>query len=285
MEEALTELKTKLKDGSSVDAVVDPASANRQKHVVNYAIEPDRSTQILADCIADEHCHIKHFHTCKTGGTTVESHFRKIFPSNKVKCCDDDNREVFYANVEAECDKPFNSYAKSGAFLSGVAVPKCLDYYKTIGHRLVLMVPFRSPVERSLSAIHQVCNKHPGKFGEEFKEKCERCDYDADKEFWMRLATRTNTEYEDQMYKEVTVGTSEYGIPTITIDTGDISAFFDTVQEKLPDKFASRMVEEGAPEFRTNPEEVGTCDFGVHSDIMKALSPALAVYRNMTLGW
>lgn len=282
--EIKTVMKEKLENGNSVATVVDPASANRQKHVVNYAIEPDKSTQIVADCITDERCHVQQFHTPKTGGTTIETKFG-ILNGSTIKCCSPEEIDTFQQDVTPLCDKKYNSYTITpGQFVTDIALPGCQKYYNTIGHRLIVLVPFRAPIERSLSAVHQRCNKAFETRDKETQERCTRCDFNADKEQWMEFVTRTNLWYQDELYDRMIVGTSDDGFPVLTVDTIDMSAFFGGLQEKLPTEIGRKLVEDEGGAVR-NGETLDVCDFGFHSELMRALSPAIGVYRNLTLGW
>jgi len=237
----------------------------------------------LSDCITDDRCHVHFLHIPKTGGRSVEGKFQLLHPSNAIDtCCGERVTRRFEANVAAECEKPFNSYEIDSDYFRDSLVPRCAKHYSATGDRLVVMTAYRLPVQRAISSIHQLCNKASSTRTPEMQAQCDRCDYEADKKEWIKFTRHTNTRYE-YLYRDLIIGMADMDVPVLTVDTEDISPSFAKLANILPTKYAKRLTEgKKAPH---NPEKTELCNIGVHSDFMRALAPANAVYRNLTRGW
>jgi hypothetical protein len=321
---------------SSAYWMMQPHSMN---HGINYLLETDTFLATLSSCIQDDKCHIQYLHTEKTGGTTIEkSIFRSIFPNNKIHgCCGEKNMKQFRNNSYDACMKPFNSHQVMGKDFQEI-VQTCLqiyhqhnhtknDNYKvkdhgnddrgihkknstntTSGwvedntlHRMVILATFRDPIQRTLSAIHQICNKVFDKRSPRTQQACSQCSYEKDTEFWDNHTTHTNQLY-DSLYKDVIlwqeeknkhvnptdngagVGVGIVDLKLLTLDNVDITPCFTKLVDWLSPPYSIRLREIQDKHQVKNPELLQRCDFGFHSVMMKHLAPSIAIYRNLTLG-
>ena len=191
-------------------------------------------------------------------------------------------------------------------------------------HRMVVLISFREPISRLLSAIHPKRNKNLNSRPKEVIQICKTCNYDIDREFWHERATRRNMDYES-LYHDVIVPLSSLpslssnekdgnndtsnkrqsfpintnnNTPVLTIDTNDITPFFRMFknQIQLPTRTTNKEKEESnninnnekvksKDDVSHNSEKKDLCDFNLRSTLIKALRPSIAIYRNLTLGW
>ena len=266
-------------------------TTSRQSHVVNYKLESSKFIQIMSDCITDEYCHIHYLHTTKTGGTTVESHFSNLFGLNIISCCGEYITRGFQIHRrKMKCSKEIIAVQFNASDFMNIPIKTCLDVYAnqsassnaTRKHHIVALATFREPIAKTLSQIHQKCNKNLIIRTEDHKAMCERCDYDQDQSEWNRLyVDETNSEY-TSIYNDLILGTAGLAIPVLTIDSLDISSFFQWLKTSLPSEYASKL--EDSAKIK-NGEISGRCNFGFRSAMMKNLQPSLEVYRNLTSGW
>ena len=277
---------------STIDATASMmfVDARRQRHVVNYLLEGEKFIDIITNCIIDRFCHIHYLHTQKTGGTTIENKFKKILNmKEKLKSCCWEKTIKRYAEDRTErCMRPFNSYQVYASDFYKIMLKGCRKVYQkemkkgNESRRIVALASFREPYEKTLSQIHQYCNKNSKRRTKEFLAMCKRCDYNEDQAEWDReIVDVTNHEYLS-LHDDLILGTAGIDIPVLTIDTLDISSFFDDLKENLPTKYASRLRDEDS---FYNQERLKVCDFGFRSAMMKNLHPSLEAYRDLTLGW
>ena len=279
-----------------IDTTIDATTSmmfvdtRRQRHVVNYLLESERFIEIISDCITDKFCHIHYLHTQKTGGTTIENNFRTILhlKEKSKSCCWEKTIQRFAGDRKERCMRPFNSYQVYASDFYKIMLKGCKKVLKKEmkksheSRRIVALASFREPYEKTLSQIHQYCNKNPKRRTKEFLAMCKRCDYNEDQAEWDReIVDVTNHEY-ISLHNDLILGTASIDIPVLTIDTLDISSFFDDLKENLPTKYASRLRDDDS--FH-NQERLKVCDFGFRSAMMRNLHPSLEAYRDLTLGW
>ena len=67
----------------------------------------------------------------------------------------------------------------------------------------------------------------------------------------------------------------------LVIDTADLNSFFGELMKLLPPEFEEGLKNRS---IRSNPEKKGFCDFKVPSQMVKNMSEAFLVYRNISMG-
>ena len=67
----------------------------------------------------------------------------------------------------------------------------------------------------------------------------------------------------------------------LAIDNADLNSFFGELLKVVPPEFVQRL--ENRSDV-ANPEKKGICDFKVPSVMLKDMSEALLVYRNISIG-
>lgn len=184
---------------------------------------------------------------------------------------------------------------------------------------IVVLMTIREPIQLTLSQIHHQCNKNFQKKSKEEKIICKQCSFESNPDYFLKYVKQTNNVYEgiasavpdilDQFRKESQYTNSRvapegmrWGRDTqnrtdrgddwielvlgsrkeeshrlMILDQADIDRFFSLLEKHSPPGI---MV----PEGRGNEEKTHICSFGVTSSMMKALSPALEIYRNLTGG-
>jgi len=67
----------------------------------------------------------------------------------------------------------------------------------------------------------------------------------------------------------------------LAIDNADLNSFFGELLKVVPPEFVQRLENRSGV---ANPEKKGICDFKVPSVMLKDMSEALLVYRNISIG-
>lgn len=145
-------------------------------------------------------------------------------------------------------------------------VATCRKLYQQQGHRAVVLVTVRDPVQRTVSWIHQQCNKNYGRMGE-FQRVCERCEYCEDKEEWDRFV-------DDQIEYYMKLA---YRLPYPIY----------TMEDVMIDRFLAMLGQRSALHFNRgshNLEKKQICDFHVPSSLFKRFHEARMVYRELVTG-
>ena len=264
---------------------------------INYHLQPDLFTSAITNCLLDEQCRIIYHHVGKSGGTTIEDTFFRMYPPELKSCCggkilgklanDDKAREKY-------CTAKFSSYQILGKYVEGLT-KSCLSVITNAtedtqhdpgqGPRSIILTTYREPISRTLSSIHQLCNKQSDKRKNETIEACTECRYDFGTEVWDHVVNMTNDHYE---------GVAEVAalripdVQVISLDMIDISPALDRLRERLKAD-ADRMDRDGVPDVPMtrwrNPELKSVCSFAMTSEMIKSLGTAQAVYRNLTSGF
>jgi hypothetical protein len=148
----------------------------------------------------------------------------------------------------------------------------------------------REPIQLTLSQIHHQCNKNYNQKTKEEKQMCRTCSFKGHPDYFLSYVQQTNLVYQeianeipkmlnmftDERARRVNETTS--GMHKILIlDQADIDRFFESLTVRSPNGTV-------IPEGRGNEELVHKCYFGMTSHMMKALAPALEVYRSLTSG-
>ena len=67
----------------------------------------------------------------------------------------------------------------------------------------------------------------------------------------------------------------------LAIDNADLNSFFGELMKLLPPEFEEGLKNRS---IKSNPEKKGFCDFKVPSQMVKNMSEAFLVYRNISMG-
>ena len=284
---------------------------------INYNLKPELFTATISQCLLDEQCRIIYHHVGKSGGTTLEDTFFHMYPPELKSCCgpkllgklanDEKSREKY-------CTAKFSSYQIIGSHVEGL-VKSCMrinsddvaatssgtksenksitanDKSKNDNDdpprkpRSVVLTTYREPISRTLSSIHQLCNKQSNKRTNETLEACSECRYDFGTDVWDRVVNMTNDHFE---------GVAEVAslqipnVQVISLDMVDISPALDKLRERLP-LDAKKLKVKDIPDVPItqwrNPERKSVCSFAMTSEMIKSLGIAQTVYRNLTAGF
>jgi hypothetical protein len=207
-------------------------------------------------------------------------------------CCDDKLMGNFLSSPDKFCLASFQSYQVLPSKFPTI-LETCQRVYEkqnVTNHRMQLLVSIREPISRTLSFIHQQCNRNGRRRPKELLQACNRCNFDQDKDVWLGFADRTNKEYEDihsLMASRVIMDADEKeplkinrSIPVLALDLDDLSPFFQELKGILPDTHNNRFHRKST----FNKEELDRCNFHMSSEMIKALSKSTRSYRNLTLG-
>ena len=283
---------------------------------INYNLKPDLFTATISQCLLDDQCRIIYHHVGKSGGTTLEDTFFHMYPPELKSCCgpkllgklanDERSREKY-------CTAKFSSYQIIGSHVDGL-VKSCMrinsddvaatsgsknDEHNTTANgssknnkgnpprkpRSVVLTTYREPISRTLSSIHQLCNKQSNKRTNKTLEACNACRYDFGTDVWDRVVNMTNDHFE---------GVAEVAslqipdVQVISLDMVDISPALDRLRERLP-LDAKKLKVKDIPDVPMtqwrNPERKSVCSFAMTSEMIKSLGVAQTVYRNLTAGF
>eukprot|EP00562_Extubocellulus_spinifer_P005793 CAMPEP_0178517232 /NCGR_PEP_ID=MMETSP0696-20121128/25575_1 /TAXON_ID=265572 /ORGANISM="Extubocellulus spinifer, Strain CCMP396" /LENGTH=350 /DNA_ID=CAMNT_0020147637 /DNA_START=142 /DNA_END=1194 /DNA_ORIENTATION=+ len=313
---------------------------------IHFQRQSDHFVQQFADCFVDDNrenkddernsgndCHIYYFHFGKSGGTGLEERMALFAPPRRNSCCNKGLLERFRSAPENYCKLKFSSYQLSTENFLHTIVPTCMDINKDSnntdnshdnenwgrrrtrhqGKKSIVLISYREPIQRTLSYIHQMCNKHYDVRPEKTQQVCQRCSYDDDTRYWDDLVDRMNNAY------SALRGLVNYHHPDITvltIDLLDFTPFYQRLHEallqrKLYAKYhnlnknknnnltdhilnndhgsgddgddGGELVFAFNATTKSNPENNNKyCNFGMKSDMFRRLRPSIALYRNWT---
>ncbi|OEU23471.1 hypothetical protein FRACYDRAFT_233641 [Fragilariopsis cylindrus CCMP1102] len=173
----------------------------------------------FADCVLDPNCHLLYHHVGKTGGTTIEKIFYQLFPkiikhsgsggggirgkqfetivlqcldlisnvnnNNVNTIADDDNNSSSSSNINLNLNNTDDNIStkntKHKNKSSSVLVPtkKQRQRQRQHQHRFLTFSTYREPIARTISDIHQLCNKNLNRRTKQLQEVCQRCTYDS----------------------------------------------------------------------------------------------------------
>jgi hypothetical protein len=239
---------------------------------INFHLYPNKFVKELTDCFNDTDCRMYYYHFQKSGGTGVEEWMARIFPPALPSCCGATQMKRFRDAPDKFCKAKFSSYQVGSSHFLDEIMPTCIE--KT-GARAVVLVSFRESIQRTLSYIHQMCNKNFQARSNLTKRACRRCSYERDKIFWDNLVQNANSHYLELL----DVASAQISNTTVlSVDAMDLSALYR-------DLFATS----GHAEFinmslNHNPEKTTICNFGFKSEMFRGLRMSTEVYRNLTLG-
>lgn len=267
---------------------------SKQRHSKNiaYHLEPERFIEGLANCMLDawdkkspRRCNLMFQHQYKSGGTTIEYIFYKLYGMKDLSgfgCCQEDMLKRFYDNPRLYCQRKFQSYEVIDGF-DGM-VHKCQDSFYRFwhNHTVIVLTSMREPTSRTLSRIHHTCNKNWDLRSEETKAKCTTCKYEDDPDYWMTYPADINKNAET--VRNQTMGSLK-GFDHYWIDNMDLTPMlkdlFDFLSSRHP---LDSDVLESTRERQINTEKLDKCSFGLTSEMVKELTPARTLYKQFLQG-
>jgi len=246
-----------------------PAITATENGRIIFGIHPTNFVEGFANCMEDETCHIIYHHVQKTGGTFIASTFYPLLNNKDYSsgfwCCHDKFMKRFRANPEKYCNLKLGVYEVVGDQLKEV-VDTCQKVYAEQNHHAITFATVRDPVQRTVSWIHQQCNKNYDRM-KEFQPVCDRCSYYEDQEMWDIFVER-----EINVYLQLS-----YSLPLdiYTIEDVMIDQFLALLETRL-----NRQLPAGHP----NAEKKQICDFHVPTVLFKKFNNARRVYRELLTG-
>jgi hypothetical protein len=249
-----------------------------QKRLFNFRDDPYHFSEEIISCFRDNDCRIYYLHSKKTGGKDVEGRMFSLFPPHLQSYARGDNlKPLFLSNVQKYCAAKFTSYETDANTFLETVVPTCMgiNTNRTSKSRGVILSTFREPIQRTLSYIHQTCNKNFDWRNRETRAACNGCSYDLHRDYWEGWENITNEDYKGLR----SVGMSRISnTMVLTMDTNDLKVFYDMTNLVGNHTFFKRLSQ------RQNQEKLGRCNFGMKSEMIRGLRFSSEVYRNLTLG-
>ena len=246
-------------------------STTRSKNI-NFRLEPTEFVSELMNCFDDDKCRIYFYHFGKSGGSGLENRMFKVFPPYQDSFMRGKLLKQFREEPRKLCLAKFSSYQVSSPEFVNTIIPTCMK--ETGGSRAIILVSFREPIQRSLSFIHQMCNKYQRNRSPETRQACSRCSYDLDPAFWNERMQNCNQEYVDL---QTMINTKTANTSILSVDMVDLSFLY----EKL--FLATNHQAFQQQPHTTNAEAVQRCNFGFKSEMFRNLATSSEVYRNLTL--
>lgn len=248
----------------------EPTLPRKSQHI-NYRLEPGIFVKELTTCFEDDDCRIYYLHFGKSGGSGLENRMFKAFPPYQDSFMRGNMLQRFQENPSNFCNAKFSSYQVSSPDFINTIVPTCM---KETGSRAIILVSFREPIQRSLSYIHQMCNKYQRHRNKVTRQACSRCSYEQDSDFWnTHIIQHFNQEY-DELQKVTTAEIVNASV--LSVDMVDLSLLYDKL-------YAAIRHEAFSLPQTTNTEATQRCNFGFKSEMFRGLAPSSDVYRNLTL--
>jgi len=246
-----------------------PAITTTENGRIIFGIYPTNFVGGFANCMEDETCHIIYHHVQKSGGTFIASTFYPLLNNKKYNsqfwCCDYKFMNRFRANPEKYCKLKLGVYEVLGDQLKEV-VDTCQKVYAEQNHHAITIATVRDPVQRTVSWIHQQCNKNYDRM-KEFQPVCDRCSYYEDQEMWDSMVERQINHYLQL----------SYSLPL------DIYTIEDVMIDQFLAMLATRLNRQ-LPKGYANAETKQVCDFHVPTVLFKKFNNARRVYRELLTG-
>ncbi|KAL3782834.1 hypothetical protein HJC23_011167 [Cyclotella cryptica] len=305
-------LQSKLESHTRIVVPTSPIyESSRGDKIMNFMVHshsPHKFVDAFVQCaFHSPKCRIHYHHVQKTGGSRLASRLYPVLSNppgksyqSKQWCCEDDMMARFHANVSHYCrENKFGIYEVAAPKFSSV-VQSCLNYPNASDQmnsknvnvhepsEIVVLMTIREPIQLTLSQIHHQCNKNYNQKTKQEKQMCRTCSYKGHPDYFLSYVHQTNLVYQEiaseipkmlKMFEGARrVNETVSGRHKIMIlDQADINRFFESLAISSPNGTV-------IPEGRGNEELVHKCYFGMTSHMMKALAPALEVYRKLTSG-
>jgi len=245
----------------------------------------------------------------KTGGTTMERILFKMLPpiitgegnftAKELTNTDPHRLPQFAKHPHAYCEQAkFSSYQATGKKFKEI-IETCR---RISTKRYVTLTAYREPIARTLSLIHQQCNKNFEKRREELRNACTRCRYndgeetDAqsinDNKVWDGFTEMTNDAYTElldfnmHLKEELNRNKESPPVQVLMLDMADIDNFFQHLDDVLVSsgqKWNGKNIRVPRKQGTFNKEKLGVCSFGMKSQMIKSLKPSIEAYRSLTL--
>jgi len=247
-----------------------------------FAMDPTSFVDGLSDCIQDPNCHVLYHHVQKTGGTFLASTLYPLLNNNSYVdsfwCCHENYMKKFRRKPERYCRLPLGVYEVWGDEFAEV-VETCQAYYDNINNnnnndsnnvqRAIVLQTVRDPVTRTVSWIHQQCNKNYERM-EEYQAVCDRCDYYQDQVVWDEFIDKQIHIYNLLSYE--LSHSSPSTVPIYTMEDVMMDPMLSMLEQRLRVQF---------PPGRPNTESKTHCDFHVPTAVFRKFDEARRVYRQL----
>jgi len=263
---------------SSTSFETERQGVEKRAVVTNFFIDSNVFIEKISNCLHNNSkCHVFYQHIGKTAGTTIQDNMFRVFPflPNQAKhdsCCNLRMVERFQRNKELFCKADFTSYEVTGSAFRNI-VSECMELNPE--EEAVILISFRSPEHRTLSYIHQYCNKNLERRPPKMIKACKNCNKKMYEKLFYRFAHTTNKDY-----KEIsdTLVSSIPGVKDIlmveSIDVDNLINMLGKVHENW--KFPKAKKKQNTALF-------SHCDFSLNSRMFDLLAPSRIIYRNLVL--
>ena len=238
-------------------------------------------SSIFVSCQLDPECRIMYHHVQKTGGSLVASRMHPIIAgesyNSKKWCFGKKMMNRFRNRTDYYCNLKLGIYEMNGPQF-GEVVNTFRHIHSHGNMREVAFVTIREPIQRTLSHLHQVCNRgFKTDLTDKERKMCKACSYADHPQFFSRFVKDTNDMYTGIASAIPGILEQFRGLQShlLILDRADIDSFFNDIQQISGITF---------PQGRSNTERKEICSFGMTSEMMRALKPAVEVYRNITKG-
>lgn len=239
---------------------------------INFRLEPTEFVSKLTNCFEDDNCRIYFYHFGKSGGSGLENRMFKVFPPYQDSFMGGKLLKQFQEEPRKFCRAKFSSYQVSSPDFVNAIIPTCMNETDG-GPRAIILVSFREPIQRSVSFIHQMCNKYQRHRSKETRQACSRCSYDLDPAFWNEHIQSFNQEYVDL---QTLINTKTINANVLSVDMVDLSFLYEQL-------FLATNHQAFRQPHTTNAEATQRCNFGLKSGMFRSLATSSEVYRNLTL--
>ena len=238
---------------------------NNNNNIYLYQRQPQKVIDIFDNCVGDDKCHVLYQHVQKTGGSYLASKLKptleKDNPGQRYVpndwCCGSNLLQRFHNDTVPFCTKyKFSIYEMNSLEFSSI-LETCSKYNENGGgHTYVSIVTVREPIQRTISQIHQQCNKGYKVHAEYYQQYCQQCMFleeDANNnKFWIEeFVHKTNKvfvelqqllvqrqtqiqqahEEQQQHTQPAQQGYSMKDIPILILDSTMINDFLTTLDD------------------------------------------------------
>ena len=271
--------KTTTKRGSSSKTVkpsyksaanyecVPPTNNNHDNNnnIYLYQRQPQKVIEIFDNCVGNDKCHVLYQHVQKTGGSYLASKLKPTLEkvpggqnnNNRYVpnewCCGSNLIKRFQNNTSQFCTNyKFSIYEMNSLEFSTI-LETCSKYNEQEegGHTYVSIVTVREPIQRTISQIHQQCNKGYKVHAEYYQKYCQQCmfleDDSKNNKFWIeefvhktnkvfvelqQLLEQRQTQTRQTQQAQQQTQYSMKDIPILILDSTMINDFLNTLDDR-----------------------------------------------------